>query len=207
MPADTAFMLVVHSAARHSGKTTICRSLIRDLPFDIYIKLSHHSPYLVQRTASTGTLPRGEGDTGRLGDLRRSPGLQPLTDVLFLDGPRQDTDQAVLRTVHGASQGTRFLVEGHCSAAAGCLTKYVYVLPCPLPESAKSDTGAMVRRADVLIVNRFPTCEPARERALTAMLHDANPRAALLCGSTEDQLFIDTVEATVFQLLPAADHP
>ena len=31
--------LVVHSASGHSGKTTICRSLVRDLPFEVYIKL------------------------------------------------------------------------------------------------------------------------------------------------------------------------
>ncbi len=29
--------LVVHSASGHSGTTTICRSLVRDLPFDVYI--------------------------------------------------------------------------------------------------------------------------------------------------------------------------
>ncbi len=207
MSTGTAFMLVVHSAARHSGKTTICRSLICDLPFDVYVKLSHHSPCLIQRTASSGTLPRGEGDTGRLGSLRRSPGLQPLADVIFLDGPRRETDQAVLHTVHSAPCGTRFLIEGNCAAAADCPTRYAYVLPCPLPENIKSDVEAMARRADILIINRFPGCEAAREQALTAILHDVNPRAALLCGSTEDRLFIDTVEAAVVPLLPAADHP
>jgi hypothetical protein len=204
--ADTPFILVVHSAAGHSGKTTICRALVRDLAFDVYIKLSRHSSHLVQQATSVGTLPSDTGDSGRLRNLQRSSWLPPLANVLFMDGPRQETDVAVLQSVRTWPAGTRFLIEGNCSPADG-LMRYVYILPCPLPETAKRDIGAMAQRADLLVVNRFPGCGAAAERALTAILHDSNPHAALLSGSTQDQLFIDTIEAAVLELVPTAAHP
>jgi hypothetical protein len=206
MVADPPSVLVVHSAAGHSGKTTICRALVRDLPFDIYIKLSRHSPHLVQCSASEGTLPPDTGDSGLLHSLQRSPWLPPLADVLFLDGPRQETDVTILNTIRAHPAGTRFLVEGNCSPVDG-LMRYMYVFPCPLPETAKQDTAAAVQRADLLVVNRFPGREEATERALTSVLRDANQRAAVLSGSTQDQLFIDTIEAAVIKLMPTLAHP
>jgi hypothetical protein len=203
--SDTPSVLVVHSAAGHSGKTTICRALVRDLPFDVYIKLSRHSPHLVQRSASDGTLPPDAGDSGLLHRLPRSPWLPPLTDVLFLDGPRQETDGAVLTVIHAHPAGMRFLVEGSCSPADG-LMRTMYVLPCPLPATAKPDTAAAVQRAHLLIVNRFPGCSAAAEHAMAALLHDANPRASVLSGSTENALFIETIEAAVLELMPALGH-
>jgi hypothetical protein len=204
--ADTAHILVVHSAAGHSGKTTICRALVRDLAFDVYIKLSRRSQHLVQQATSAGTLPSDTGDSGRLHNLQRSAGLPPLADVLFMDGPRQETDVAVLQSLHNWPAGTRFLIEGNCSPIDG-LMRYAYVLPCPLPETAKPDIGAMVQRADLLIVNRFPGCDVATEHALVALLRDANSHSALLSGSTQDQLFIDTIEAAVLELMPTTAHP
>jgi hypothetical protein len=206
VPADTARILVVHSAAGHSGKTTICRALVRDLAFDVYIKLSRHSSHLVQQATSAGNLPSDTGDSGRLHNLQRSSWLPPLADVLFMDGPRQETDVAVLQSLHNWPAGTRFLIEGNCSPDDG-LMRYAYVLPCPLPETAKPDIGAMVQRADLLIINRFPGCGASAERALTAILHDSNQHATLLSGSTQDLLFIDTIEAAVLELVPTAAHP
>jgi len=205
MISDIPSVLVVHSAAGHSGKTTICRALVRDLPFDVYIKLSRHSPHLVQQSASDGTLPPDTGDSGLVHRLPRSSWLPPLADVLFLDGPRQETDVAVLNTIHLHPAGTRFLVEGSCSPADE-LMRYVYLFPCPLPATAKQDTAAAVQRAHLLIVNRFPGCSAAAERAMTAVLHDANPHAAVLSGSTQDTLFIETIEAAVLDLMPALGH-
>ncbi|MHB8071136.1 MAG: hypothetical protein ACYDHF_04170 [Candidatus Cryosericum sp.] len=206
MLADTPSVLIVHSAAGHSGKTTVCRALVRDLPFDIYVKLSRHSPHLVQCSASGGTLPPDTGDSGLLHNLQRSPWLSPLTDVYFLDGPRLETDATVQKVVDSRCAGTRFLIEGYCSPVEG-LMRYVYMFPCPLPETAKQDIAVMVQRADLLVINRFPGCEAAAERALTTVLRDANPHAAVLSGSTQDQLFIDTIEAAVIELMPALAHP
>lgn len=205
MVSDAPCVLVVHSAAGHSGKTTICRALVRGLPFDVYIKLSRHSPHLIQSSASKGTLPPDTGDSGLLHRLERSSWLPPLVDVLFLDGPRQETDVAVLNAIRAHPAGTRFLVEGNCSPVDG-LMRYMYVFPCPLPETAKHDTAAAVQRADLFVVNRFPGCSTATEHAMTAVLHEANPHAALLSGSTQDVMFIDTIEATVLELMPALGH-
>ena len=205
MVSDASSVLVVHSAAGHSGKTTICRALVRDLPFDVYIKLSRHSPHLIQSSASAGTLPPDTGDSGLLHRLQRSSWLPPLADVLFLDGPREETDVTVLDVIHAHPAGTRFLVEGNCSPVSG-LMRYMYVFPCPLPETAKQDTAAAVQRADLLIVNRFAGCSTVSEHAMAAVLHDSNPHATLLSGSTRDILFIDTIEATVLELMPALGH-
>lgn len=65
----------------------------------------------------------------------------------------------------------------------------------------------MIQRADLLIVNRFPGCEATTERALTIMLRDANSHATLLSGSTQDLLFIDTIEAAAIDLLPTIARP
>lgn len=206
MPADTPSVLVIHSAAGRSGKTSICRALARDLAFDIYVKLSRHSSHLIQQIMSSGTLSSEKGDSGLLRGLHRSSWLPPLADVIFLDGPCQETDAAVLQAARTWPLGTRFLIEGSC-APVDSLTKYAYVVPCPLPGTAKPDMAAMIRRADLLIVNRFPGCSSATESALTAILHDTNPQAALLSGSTLDQLFMDTIEAAICELLPVVARP
>jgi len=202
---DEPSVLVVHSAAGRSGKTTICRALVRDLPFDVYIKLSRHSPCLIQSSAAAGTLPPDMGDSGLLHRLQRSSWLPPLIDVLFLDGPREETDLTVLNAIHAHPAGTRFLVEGNCSPVEG-LMRYVYVFPCPLPETAKQDTSVSVQQADLLVMNRFPGCTTATEYAMAAVLRDANPYAALLSGSTQDIRFIDMIKAAVLKLIPALGH-
>src|SRR5450756_2069772 len=79
MTSDVHSTLVVHSASGHSGKTTICRSLVRDLPFEVYIKLSRHSLHLATHSLAAGTLPIEGGDTGRLSQSERSPWLRPVS--------------------------------------------------------------------------------------------------------------------------------
>src|SRR5450756_2018271 len=167
--------LVVHSASGHSGKTTICRSLVRDLPFEIYIKLSRHSLHLATHSLAAGTLPIEGGDTGRLSQSERSPWLRPLRDIILIDG--------------------------NCSSVPE-RSRYMYVLRCPLLQSAKPNMGIMVARADLLVVNRFPGCMPAEEAALLALLRDWNPHANQISGSVQGAVFIKTVEAAVLDLLP-----
>ena len=79
----------------------------------------------------------------------------------------------------------------------------MYVLRCPLLQSAKPNIGIMAARADLLVVNRFPGCQPAEETALLALLRDWNSTANQVSGSVEDTAFIETVEAAVLDLLPA----
>ncbi len=194
-------LLVVHSATGHSGKTTICRALIRDLPFDLYIKLSRQSPHLVERSVSMGNLSPEEGDTGRLHTLQRSPGLVSLHDIIFLNGPRNETDAALTHILEQQQDGS-ILVEGSCSLPKQD-ARDLYVLRCPLPLTVKLDMRTMVKQADILLVNRFPICSPAEEQALLALLHDLNPHAARLAGSVEDPLFLETIEEVVSGLLPS----
>ncbi len=201
MPSDARSTLVVHSACAQSGKTTICRSLVQDLPFDIYIKLSRHSLHLVKRSLAAGTLPLEGGDTGYLSQLERSPWLQPLRDIILLDGPHQETDEAVALTLRQWPPETPILIEGNCSSVAE-RSRYMYVLRCPLLQSAKPNMGIMAARADLLVVNRFPGCTPAEEAALLALLRDWNPHANQISGSVQDAVFIETVEAAVFDLIP-----
>ncbi len=202
MTPKSRSILIVHSSSGHSGKTTICSSLVHDLPFDIYIKLSRHSPHLVTRSFSAGTLPPGEGDTGRLNQSIRSSLLASLSDILLLDGPRPETDEAVLSAVHQSPPETRFLIEGYCTPLPNrSLT--MYVLPCPLSPNAKPDTGVMAAQADLVVINRFPACTAPEEAALLALLRDWNPHANQVSGSADDSMFIETVEASVLSLLPA----
>ncbi len=193
--------LVVHSASGHSGKTTICRSLVRDLPFDVYIKLSRHSLHLATRSLLAGTLPLEGGDTGRLSQSERSPWLKPLRDIILLDGPHGETEEAVVRILAQWPANTRVLIEGGCSSVSE-RSRYMYILRCPLLQSAKPNMGTMAARADLLVVNRFPGCTPAEEAALLALLRDWNPRANQVSGSVEDTTFVDTIEAAVLDLLP-----
>lgn len=193
--------LVVHSASGHSGKTTICRSLVRDLPFDVYIKLSRHSLHLATRSLLAGTLPLEGGDTGRLSQSERSPWLKPLRDIILLDGPHGETEEAVVRILAQWPAKTRVLIEGNCSSVPE-RSRYMYILRCPLLQSAKPNMGTMAARADLLVVNRFPGCTPAEEAALLALLRDWNPRANQVSGSVEDTTFVDTIEAAVLDLLP-----
>ena len=199
---DTRSALVVHSASGHSGKTTICRSLVSDLPFDVYIKLSRHSLHLVERSLSAHTLPLDGGDTGRLSQSERSPALQPLRDIILLDGPHQETEEAVAKTLQRWPLETRVLIEGNCSSVPE-RSRYMYVLRCPLLQSAKPNIGIMAARADLLVVNKFPGCQSAEEAALLALLRDWNPHANQVSGSVEEAGFIETVEAAVLDLLPA----
>jgi len=201
MPFDARSILVVHSASGHSGKTTICRSLVRDLPFDVYIKLSRHSLHLATRSLAAGTLPLEGGDTGRLSQSERSPWLRPLRDIILLDGPHQETEDAVALTLRQWPLETRVLIEGNCSSVPE-RSQYVYVLRCPLLQSAKPNIGIMAARADLLVVNRFPGCTSAEEAALLAILRDWNPHANQISGSVQDAGFIETVEASVLDLLP-----
>jgi hypothetical protein len=202
MTTDARSTLVVHSASGHSGKTTICRSLVRDLPFDVYIKLSRHSLHLVERSLAAQTLPLEGGDTGRLSQSERGPWLQPLRDIILLDGPHRETEEAVARTLQQWPTETRVLIEGNCSSVPE-RSRYMYVLRCPLLQSAKPNMGIMAARADLLVVNRFPGCQPAEETALLALLRDWNSAANQVSGSVEDAAFIETVEAAVLDLLPA----
>ena len=193
--------LVVHSASGHSGKTTICRSLVRNLPFEVYIKLSRHSLHLVTRSLAAGTLPIVGGDTGRLSQSERSPWLRPLRDIILLDGPQQETEEAVATTLQQWPLETPIIIEGNCSSVPE-RSRYMYVLRCPLLQSAKPNMGIMAARADLLVVNRFPGCMPAEEAALLALLRDWNPHANQVSGSVQDATFIETVEAAVLDLLP-----
>lgn len=202
MTPEDLSILIVHSSSGHSGKTTICASLVRDLPFDVYIKLSRGSPHLSARSLSAGTLPPMEGDTGRLLQLVRSPRLAPLMDVLFLDGPREETDNAVRLALDRWPTGTRVLVEGF-SAPIPRRSATMYVLGCPLPADAKPDTGLRVAQADLIVINRFPACSPPVEAALLALLRDWNPRADQVVGSAEDAVFLATIETAVLRLLPS----
>ena len=77
----TGSILVVHSAAGHSGKTTLCRALVRDLRFDVYIKLAHRASPVEVLSLAAGTLTSAQGDTGRIADIQRSQGLNPLDKV------------------------------------------------------------------------------------------------------------------------------
>ena len=201
MASDAHSTLVVHSASGHSGKTTICRSLVRDLPFEVYIKLSRHSLHLATHSLAAGTLPIEGGDTGRLSQSERSPWLQPLRDIILLDGPHQETDEAVATILQQWPLETRVLIEGNCSSVPE-RSRYMYVLCCPLLQSAKPNMGIMASRADLLVVNRFPGCTPAEEAGLLALLRDWNPRANQISGSVQDTVFIETVEAAVLDLLP-----
>ena len=201
MAADVRSTLIVHSASGHSGKTTICRSLVRDLPFDVYIKLSHQSLHLVKRSLAAGTLPPEGGDTGRLNQSERTPWLRPLRDIILLDGPHQETDEEVGTTLQQWPLETPILIEGNCSSVLE-RSRIMYVLRCPLPESAKPNIGAMAARADLLVVNRFPGCMPTEEAALLAVLRDWNPHANQVSGSVQDTVFIETVEAAILDLLP-----
>ncbi|HWQ21294.1 MAG TPA: hypothetical protein VN478_01035 [Clostridia bacterium] len=200
--SDVRSTLIVHSASGHSGKTTICRSLVRDLPFDVYIKLSRHSLHLVERSLAAGTLPATGGDTGRLSQSERSPALQPLRDIILLDGPHDETESAVVRIFQQWPVETRILIEGNCSSVPE-RSRRAYVLRCPLLQSAKSNMSSMSSLADLLVINRFPGCTPAEESALLALLRDWNPRANQVSGSVEDAGFLETVEAAVLDLLPA----
>jgi hypothetical protein len=201
MTIDTRSALVVHSASGHSGKTTICRSLVRDLPFDVYIKLSRHSLHLATRSLGAGTLPVAGGDTGRLSQSERSPWLQPLRDIILLDGPHRETEEAVATTLLQWPAETPVLIEGNCSSVPD-RSRYLYVLRCPLLQSAKPNMGVMAARADLLVVNRFPGCTPAEEAALLALLRDWNPHANEVSGSVQEESFVETVEAAVLELLP-----
>ena len=200
-PSDARSILVVHSASGHSGKTTICRSLVRDLPFDTYIKLSRHSLHLATRSLAAGTLPLEGGDTGRLSQAERSPWLHPLRDIVLLDGPHQETEDAVALTTRQWPVNTRVLIEGNCSSVPE-RSRSMYVLRCPLLQSAKTNMSIMAARADLLVVTRFPGCTAPEEAALLAILRDWNPRATPVSGSVEDATFIETVEVAVLDLLP-----
>ncbi|MCX6084881.1 MAG: hypothetical protein NTX94_00375 [Caldiserica bacterium] len=200
-PSDARSILVVHSASGHSGKTTVCRSLVRDLPFDTYMKLSRHSLHLATRSLAAGTLPPEGGDTGRLRQAGRSHRLHPLRDIILLDGPYQETEDAVAMTIQQWPVNTRVLIEGNCSSVPD-KSRSMYVLCCPLPPSAKINMSMMAARADLLVVNRFPGCTAPEEAALLAILRDWNPRVTLVSGSVEDARFIETIEAEVLKLLP-----
>lgn len=201
MTSDVHSTLIVHSASGHSGKTTICRSLVRDLPFEVYIKLSRHSLHLATHSLAAGTLPIEGGDTGRLSQSGRSPWLRPLRDIILLDGPHQETEEAVAATLQQWPPETRVLIEGNCSSVPE-RSRTMYVLRCPLLQTAKPNMGIMAARADLLVVNRFPGCTPAEEVALLALLRDWNPHANQISGSVQDAVFIETVEAAVLDLLP-----
>jgi len=199
--SDAHSTLIVHSASGHSGKTTICRSLVRDLPFDVYIKLSRHSLHLATRSLAAGTLPLEGGDTGRLSQSERSPWLRPLRDIILLDGPHQETEEAVAMTLQQWPLETSVLIEGNCSSVPE-RSRTMYVLRCPVLQSTKPNAGIMAARADLLVVNRFPGCTPTEEADLLALLRDWNPHANQISGSVQDATFIETVEAAVLDLLP-----
>jgi hypothetical protein len=194
-------ILIIHSAASHSGKTTLCRALARDLPFDTYVKLSRHTDHLVERSLSAGNLGIATGDTSLLLSSRRTPGLLPLRDVLFCSGPRDETDGAVMRALVRWGTAVRVLVEGNCSVAP-IPSLHLFVLSCPLPSTCKPDTGTSASGAGLLVVNRLPSCSAAEERALATLLHEWNPCATVLSGSLEDSIFLATVEGEVVSLLP-----
>jgi len=199
-------VLVVHSAAGHSGKTTLCRALVRDLPFDVYIKLAHRASPVEVLSLATGTLTSAQGDTGRIADIQRSQGLNPLDDVLLVDGPRGDTDRAVADLVASWPERRRALVEGNCSSLPGH-SRFLYVLPCPLPPTAKPDMAQMTLRADLVVVNRFPGCTLSEQTALLALLRDVHPGVSQIAGSLQDPRVLEDVEAMVTHLLPALTCP
>lgn len=202
MTLEHASILVVHSASGHSGKTTICKALVHDLPFDIYIKLSRRSPHLAARSLSAGTLSEADGDTGRLSQSQRAAHLGPLSDILFLDGPRSETDEAIASAVQQWPPDTRILIEGYCTPLPQ-RSQTMYVLSCPLAPDPKPDMGTSAAQANLIVVNRFPGCSPVAEAALVALLRDWNPQAALVAGSIENRVFLETVEEAVLRLLPA----
>jgi G3E family GTPase len=124
-----------------------------------------------------------------------------LRDIILLDGPHQETEEAVAMTLQQWPLETPVLIEGNCSSVPE-RSRTMYVLRCPLLQSAKSNMRIMAARADLLVVNRFPGCTPAEEAALLAVLRDCNPRANQVSGSVQDAVFIETVEAAVLDLLP-----
>ncbi|HEY5001164.1 MAG TPA: hypothetical protein VII15_04935 [Candidatus Cryosericum sp.] len=201
MTFDARSTLVVHSASGHSGKTTICQSLVRDLPFEVYIKLSRHGLHLATRSLAAGTLPIEGGDTGRLSQSERSPWLRPLREIVLLDGPHRETEEAMAKTLQQWPLETPVLIEGNCSSVPE-RSRTMYVVRCPLLQSAKPNMGIMAARADLLVVNRFPGCTPTEEAALLALLRDWNPQANQVSGSVQDAAFIETVEAAILDLLP-----
>jgi hypothetical protein len=124
-----------------------------------------------------------------------------LRDIILLDGPHQETEEAVAMILQQWPPETPVLIEGNCSSVPQ-RSRYMYVLRCPLPQSAKPNMGIMAARADLLVVNRFPGCTQAEEAALLALLRDWNPHANQISGSVQDAAFIETVEAAVLDLLP-----
>jgi hypothetical protein len=127
--------------------------------------------------------------------------LRPLRDIILLDGPQQETEEAVATTLQQWPLETPIIIEGNCSSVPE-RSRYMYVLRCPLLQSAKPNMGIMAARADLLVVNRFPGCTPAEEAALLALLRDWNPHANQVSGSVQDAALIETVEAAVLDLLP-----
>jgi hypothetical protein len=124
-----------------------------------------------------------------------------LRDIILLDGPHQETEEAVATILQQWPLETPILIEGNCSSVPE-RSQTMYVLRCPLLQSAKPNMGIMTARADLLVVNRFPGCMPAEEAALLALLRDWNPHANQVSGSLRDATFIETVEAAVLNLLP-----
>jgi hypothetical protein len=124
-----------------------------------------------------------------------------LRDIILLDGPHRETEDAVATALQQWPADTPVLIEGNCSSVPE-RSRYLYVLRCPLLQSAKPNMRIMAAQADLLVVNRFPGCTPAEEAALLALLRDWNPQANEISGSVQDESFIDTVEAAVLELLP-----
>jgi len=205
-PGHMGSILVVHSAAGHSGKTTLCRALVRDLPFDVYIKLAHRASRVEVLSLVRGTLVPAQGDTGRIADMQRSRGLNALHDVLLVDGPRGETDRAVADLLASWPDGSRILIEGNCSPLPW-RPRFLYVLPCPLPPTAKPDMTEMTRRADLVVVNRFPGCSPSEQAALLALLRDVHQGVAQIAGSLQEVHVLAEIEGAVATLLPALTHP
>ena len=201
----TGSILVVHSAAGHSGKTTLCRALVRDLPFDVYIKLAHRASHAEVFSRAQGSLPPAQGDTGRIADMQRQQGLSPLDDVLLVDGPRGDTDCVVADLLASWPDHRRVLVEGNCSSLSW-QSRFLYVLPCPLPPTAKPDMAQMTLRADLVVVNRFPGCTSSEQTALLALLRDVHPGVSQIAGSLQDARVLEDIVAMVTILLPALAH-
>jgi hypothetical protein len=124
-----------------------------------------------------------------------------LRDIILLDGPHQETEDAVAMTLRQWPLETPVLIEGNCSSVPE-RSRTMYVLHCPLLQSAKPNMGIMAARADLLVVNRFPSCTRAEEASLLEALRDWNPHANQISGSVQDAVFIETVEAAVLDLLP-----
>lgn len=199
-----AEVLVIHSAARHAGKTTLCHALVRDLPFKTYIKLSRRSPHLTVLSSVAGTLPSSRGDTSRIQELQRRPGLPTLTELALVDGPREETDAAIMHLLQEHSERPA-LVEGYC-ALPRQWAHYLFVLPCPLPATVKPDYVERARQADLLVVNCFPTCPPAEENAMLAFLRDLCPETAQLAGSAQDPFFFETMKEMLQRLFPCFER-